>query len=244
MTEHIFGKAITRGFTSYIENTEIIVSTDSPSIYLFSSEPSLTVARAGTEALQTLSSWTRAVNAPFLNAYNFAAVSDPDPTGATDSYTYWEAINYYPEAGGQKETVIRNFAISRAQAGEDSAGTSIDDVKKVYPAIESYLTDTQLTDILDSALEQMKIDLEAVKLSWGKIKSQSRLKLTLAYLCIAMSSESQIMPPQDKFTKRAEIYNEKYAQNLKKISLSYDSNGNSTADTKQKAGMSFMIANR
>jgi len=244
MTDHIFGKAISRGFTSYVENTEIIVSITAPTIYLFDSEPTLEEARAGTDALQTLSSWTRATSAPFLNTYSFTAVEDPSPTSATDSYTYWEAINYYPEAAGQKQTVVRSFTISRAKAGEDSIGLTIADVKEVYPQITSYLTDGQLTAILDAATDQMKIDLEAVGLKWANIKSQSKLALTLAYLCIAMSAESQITTEGDRFAARADRYHEKYSGNLKKIELSYASDNSSTADSKQKAGASFMVANR
>lgn len=244
MTDHIFGKAISRGFTSYLENTEIIVSVTAPSIYLFDSEPTLANARDGTGSVQTLTSWTRATTAPFLNAYSFTAVEDPSPTSATDSYTYWEAINYYPEAAGQKQTVIRSFTLSRAIAGEDSVGITITDVKEVYPHISSYLTDGQLTAILDAATDQMKIDLEAVGLKWSGIKSQSKLALTLAYLCIAMSAESQITTEGDRFAARSDRYNEKYTGNLKKIELSYASDNKSTADSKQKAGASFMVANR
>jgi hypothetical protein len=234
----IFGKAIQRNFIAYEDQDPVAISSLSPAIYLFDTQPTLANAANGIGAIQSIAAWINlGTNSPYVNTYSFNAVSDPEPTGNVTTRDYWEAINYKIDPSATIAPLIRSFEISRAVGGMTDTTTKIADLKGVFPAISQYLSDSQLSEVLENAEEQLKLDLSSNDLNWSQIGNLNALRLTLAYLAIAMSSETQfIATGADRFERRATLYRNLYSENLKKIKLTYDKDKDGSFETVKKAG--------
>lgn len=232
MTSYIFGKDITRKFYPLEDGEPINLYSQAPAIYLFTEQPSLAVARAGTGAVQTVNYWTDSAVSPYPKTYTFTAVDDPAPeaTSPPCSY-YWEAINFYAKAGGQLQTKLRTIELEKPQGTESVPGTTAEDLKVIYPAIENYVEDdTELENFIVVAQDEIKRDLKAKGIEWGTIEGLKDLKYALAFLTIQYFSESNIVSADDKFAIRAEIYSKKYTKAMSDITVKFDSDNDGAVD--------------
>lgn len=239
---YVFGKTIKRRFYPQINGEPIQLPSQTPTIYIFDSEPTREAAIAGTGAIDTVATWAQATVSPFECTYDIAAIDDPDPDSNTENAVYWEAIKFIGQTSEQTQTVVRAFILERIEGNEAEPGTTAGDILAVYPAIEAYLTPEQLGAHLRLAQDELKIDLEALGLKWGRLRDLNKLKLALAWKSIQLSAESQIKNADDKFDKRADLYREKYERALKNISLPYDSDGDGKAEvTSAPQSSSFLV---
>ena len=244
MTSHIFGKDITRKFYALEDSEPINLYSQAPAIYLFTDQPSLTVARAGTGALQTVNYWSETTGIPYTRTYTFTAVDDPAPTSTTPpSSYYWEAINYYAKSGGQLQTKLRTIELEKPSATETVPGTTAQDLKDIYPAIDSYVeSDSELEQFIVVAQDEIKSQLKSKGIEWGTIENLKEFKYALAFLAIQYLSESQIVEASDKFAIRAEIYSKKYETALSRITVTHDTDNDGMPDTEsQQAGALFGV---
>lgn len=228
--KYIFGKDISRQFNPTQNNEHISLPTQTPTIYIFASNPSRTVARAGTGAAATISSWTELSTFPYTRTYTITAIADPDPTGITDYKDYWEAINYVAKTAGDTLTTIRHFRLERAAGTDSKPGTTVNDLKNIYPAITSYLTDDQLTQFIGIARDEMQLELEAQGLEWSKLSDLYKTKLALAYKTIALAALSQIKEQGDRHHIRYEEFTKRGVSALKTLDLPYDADGDGQAE--------------
>lgn len=232
MTSYVFGKDITRKFYPLEDNEPIDLPSQVPSIYLFSSMPTLDHARSGTGALSAaINYWEETPTTPFTRTYTIPAIEDPNPTSLVPNLGYWEAVNYIVKTSGQIQTKLRQFDIEKAKATETVPGTLVQDLKDIYPNIGSYvLDDTVLSTFIKVAEDQIKIEFRQLGVDWGDIVSLKEFKYALAFLTIQYFSESQIIAGDDKFAIRAEIYSKRYEATIAKIKLKYDPDGDGFAD--------------
>lgn len=235
MTNPVFGKSITRQFAADDGQSYLTIPVQSPTIYLFSEAPAFSAAQAGTGAIQKISTWTQEPQ-KFSAEYQFAAVEDPSPEGTVISRGYWEAINYLAETEGETQTRIRYFEISKPDIPDELPGTSIDDIKSVFPSINSFVTDTQILKFVGLAESQARIDLESrgAEYKWGRFKKLSKLKLCVAYKTIELIAVSEVVKgAEDKWVWLVDHFKESYIQTIKKLTLPYDVNGDTIADTNE-----------
>lgn len=242
--KYVFGKDIIRRFYPTEANEPLNLPTQTPTIYIFDEQPSRSEAIAGTGALSTVSIWAAASVSPFERTYTISALTDPEPTSITANAVYWEAINFVTKTAGQTQTVVRAFTVERVEGSESHPGTKASDLTDIYPALKAYLTTEQLDAHLKLAEDELKIDIEALGLVWSRIKDLNKLKLVLAWKAISLSAESQIKSVEDKFDKRAKLYEDKYNRALKNISVPYDSNGDGLSDSIGVSVKSFYYVDR
>jgi hypothetical protein len=236
MTSHIFGKDITRKFYPLEDSEPINLYSQAPAIYLFSAQPSLTVARAGTGALQTVNHWIESLGIPYTRTYTLPAVNDPAPTSTTPPTSYfWEAINYYAKSGGQLQTKLRTIELEKPSATETIPGTTAQDLIDIYPAINNYVeTDSELETFITVAQDEIKSRLKSEGIEWGTIENLKEFRYALAFLAIQYLSESQIVEASDKFAIRAEIYSKKYETALSRITVKHDTDNDGQPDTESE----------
>ena len=231
MTAYLFGKDIARKFYPLEDNEPIDLPSQAPSIYIFSTMPSLSDARSGTGAIASTAYWVETYVSPYQRAYTILAIPDPSPTSATPrETTYFEAVNFVTKASGQTQTHISAFDVEKPRASETVPGTTVQDLKDIYPKIASYYNDTELARYLVVAQDMIKIDLRAKDVDWGDIDGLKNLKYALAYLTIQYCAEAQIVESGDKHTLRADIYSRRYEALMGKIKIPYDPDGDGIKD--------------
>lgn len=232
MTSYVFGKDITRNFYPLEDNEPINLPSQVPSIYLFSSMPTLDDARSGIGALSAaVNYWEETNTAPFARTYTIPAIIDPNPTSNAPCLGYWEAVNYIVQTSGQVQTKLRQFDVEKAKATETVPATVVQDLKDIYPQIGSYVADdTVLANFIKVAEDQIKLEFREKCIDWGDVVSLKDVKYALAFLTIQLVSESQINSGDDKFAIRAEIYSKRYASTIAQIKIKYDSNGDGKTD--------------
>ena len=194
MAEHIFGKDLSRTFYPLENNEPINLPSQVPSIYLFSTQPALDDALNGTGAIatHTVSYWAESATTPYPRTYTIPAIQDPDQSSSKRCIGYWEAVNYIAQTAGQTQTKLRYFEIERAKVQSDQPGTTLADIKAVFPGITSYATDSQLGDALTVATAKVKLEFEGKGFVWGQMQDLYKLKYAIAYKTIEIACAAQV----------------------------------------------------
>lgn len=241
MTDHIFGKPLSRTLVAYERDAAIQISSlNSVSLY-----STLADAQAAVNPIVSMSSWTANENHPFEVSYTLPALSDPSPNTDRKAWQFWEAISFELAAGGEAQTDFRAIDVVRATTGESVPDTTIADLKALFPALASYLTDPRLLDILSLANLQMKTDLEAQGVKYDRVRGLEKTKLALAYLAISMSAEGLYSKTSnDVFLIRKDDYRKHYSETMSKIKFSNDSDGDGVVDETKQAQPSFWFMPR
>lgn len=235
---HSFGASFTRTFYPTIDDVPVSIVGQAAEIYLFSSMPSLADAASGVGSFATISTWTQTGTPPYAATYTVPAINDPAPDSATPSRGYWESVRFAIQTGQQKQTVLRQFELKRIHGGASVPGTTVQDLKDMYPAISAYVSDAQLTEHLSIAENELRADLRARNIKWARAEDKARLNLALAYKCIANVAESMIREPNDKHQFRMTRFEEKYNRALQatELQVDFDEDGQPevTTEAKQK----------
>ncbi|TXH14216.1 MAG: hypothetical protein E6R03_09680 [Hyphomicrobiaceae bacterium] len=231
-----FGKAFTRWYFPLVDNQSPtgVLTSQTPSIYIFSTQPDRTTAAAGTGAVQTVSSWTwnTSVNGW---SYTVAAIDDPEPTGATSLRTYWEAVNYRLESGEQIQTDVRAFFVQRATGHSHSVGVTDAVLKEYYPQLDACSNPTQREQLIALAVEDVKARLKNKGFEWAMIHRIDRLNIAIAYKTLYMIMLIQIQQGNDKYAIKYAEFKAIFDSTIESLVLEYDSNGDGLPDTNVKA---------
>lgn len=232
MTDHIFGKTLNRNLIAY-ENNDAIPVSSLISVAIYSS---LSEAQSNINPIVSLATWSANPAHPYEISYTLPALTDPDPTSSRRAWAFWEGLTYQLETSGDIQAEYRSIDVQRASTGESVPSTTIADLKALFPALASYLSDPRLTDILALAYSQMKIDLEAKGINYDRARNLEAANLALAYLAISMSSEGLYSKTgQDVFLIRKDDYRKHYSDTLSKISFPNDADGDGMVDEKKEA---------
>ncbi len=222
----------------------IQLPTQTPSIYIFTDNPTLSDARDGTGAAQTVSTWSQNASSPYECTYTIDAIDDPDPESAIPYRTYYEAINFTVESGEQVQTVVRTIDIERASGGAENASVVYTDLVEVYPAITAYASNNQLGSFINIATDNIEMKLKGKGVRWSDIQNVDELKRAIAYRSIQLLSESQIVNGDDKFSIRAQLYKDKTAESLTDVELFIDTNRDGIPDQVAKPNSRYVIVAR
>jgi hypothetical protein len=247
MSIHNFGADVTRTLIDYQDGEPLSLPSQVPAIYLFSTQPTMAAAAAGTGAIggtYTLNYWTEVSGSPYKRTFTFPAIADPAPTGSVSCVGYWEAVNYVRKASGQTQTVIRQFDVERGAQGDSYPAITITVLKNIFPGIATYATDAQLSAFLDIAIEEVKLDILAKGHKWERLFELNRLKLGVAFKCIADVSFSQVKEDNDKFLIRYKEFEEKYQRFVNSLELPADSDGDNIKDSTVQTKPSYTIVSR
>lgn len=219
-----FGKDISRAWYPEDDGEPVNLPSQTPTIYIFDEKPTREAAAAGTDALQTVSSWTAQSSIPYKRSWTITAVDDPEPTSNTPERRYYEAINFIGKTGGTSHTVIRSFIVRRQEGAESIPDTTPSDLKEVFPAISNYLNDSQIDDLIKIAELEVRMEFESRGYRWADIYNLDKIRIPIAYRAIEMGSMSQIRRTNDNHETRAKLFRSRYSQFMKLVELPSDSN--------------------
>lgn len=241
-SRYLYGKANTIQISLIdSDKTELVPSSDSPTIYLFNSQPSRQAAAAGTGSIQTISSWT---GAGTDRAITITAIADPEPTSATRYKEYYLAINFTLANSGQVQTLIEQIVFERVLAQADNLALNAQDAKAIYPTIGSYLSDALINNFLTGAIDDTKTELQGKGIDWVTVKNPKDFKRAIIFKAIADASLSQIQEDNDKFSKRYDIYSTRANKLLGIITAVVDADNDGTPEQETKSKPSYYIMQR
>ncbi len=239
----MYGRANTHQITLLDGNgAEITPSSDAPSIYLFSSQPTLSIAAAGTGAVQgPITSWS---GSGATRTFTIAAVTDSQPTSTTRFKDYWLGVNFKLTSGGSTTTLIEEIYFERAVTQNPALVLKAADAKEIYPAIASYLSDAQINNYLIGALDDLKTDLEAKGIEWITVQNTNRFKRAAIFRAIADASLGQMQNQNDKFQERYKLYSAKYDAQMSAIQAVVDEDLDGAPEAIVKAKPNYYITYR
>lgn len=245
MAQAIFGKDITRSFTADDGQAAVLLPTQAPTIYIFSTYPTLDGAQNGTGAVATISTWQQSL-ATGECTYTIPAIADPYPESAFVERDYFEAINYILQTSGQTQTKIRGFSIRRADALESIPGTTPADIKAAWPHVNAYITDAQLEKAIGLAEIQVRHDLAAKGYTWGRIFNLADTRIGIAFKAIEMAAAGEMSRngAQEKFAWMVNYFAGKYADYMGTIKLPMDKDGDGVADITIDARAPYQVITR
>lgn len=244
MSYSVFGKAISRKFYPLINDNPNQLPSQNPTIYVFTSQPTLNDARDGGGAQQTISTWSQNSSSPYECTYTIAAIEDPDPESAVPQRTYYVAINYVLVAAGQVQTVLQTLDIERASGTDSVHGITYSDLVEVYPAITAYASNNQLGSIINIAQDELELKLRGKGIRLSDVQNIDEARRAIAYRAIQLLSEAQISTPDDKWATRREIYKEKFQESLKDTILYVDTNRDGIPDSVATGEPRYVIVTR
>lgn len=241
MSRAVFGKEIRRSFIADDGSQYLTLPTQNPIIYVFDYAPSYEQAIAGTNAIETITSWEQTASAELT--YTISPISDPDPAGALIEREYWECILYKLTTGAQTQHKLRMFTLNRADVISSIPNVSSEDIAAVWPAFSNYITPAQLSAFLPVAEAEMRSELGLAK--WGRLSHLGDSKIALAYKTIEMMAASQVVKGNsDKFLWMVEYFGAKYSSLKGRLELPIDVDGDGKPDENVQTNSSVVFSSR
>lgn len=227
-----YGQAITYWFYPLIDDASpsTLLTSQTPAIYVFTTQPSRSVAAAGTGAAQSVTSWTWDAEKKGWY-FTITAIDDPDTSAVDSSRTYWIAINFRLETSAQIQTHLRELPLRRVSGHDKAVGTTHDTLRSYYPQVDAYSTDPQRTASISQAIEDVKARLKNAGYQWARLHRADRLTYIVAHRALAILMLGQAQQANDKFFVKYQEFKGLFQTSFDALQLEYDSNDDGTPDT-------------
>jgi len=235
ISRYYFGKDLSVKYT-YPEAAEPV---GNPTIYLFRDMPGREAARAGTGALQTVSTWADDDEVPNTKSFTVAAFNDPEISSTISGREYFLAINYELEASEQVQTDVKRLFVSRAGGSLTHHGVDLEAVVSAYPTLASYLSNDDIEDQIQLAIDEISAVIMPV--DWDKVTNKDQLYFPILCKAIANSCLSEFVEEGDRFSKRYEIFEKKYADYMANFVVKADSDVSGDTDDTKLVTQDFVL---
>lgn len=241
---YVFGKSISRKFYPLLDNEPVLLPSQVPSIWLYSSQPSLAEAQSGANRIATydVSYWEE--SAPYERTYTINSIPDPEPTGSTKARGYWEVVRFVAQSSQQTQTSIRFFEVERLEETDTTPETSVQTLKNLCPQCADYFSDPELEQYIDNSIELVRLELEGKGMSWGDLFNLHKLTKAVAYRALMDAWSNQIQLEGDRFFIWASQYREGYKVAMSSITIGLDTDGDNKPDAVGSAQPQYRIFER
>lgn len=246
MIKGVFGKSLTYKFYPTENGEPLQIGSNSPSIYVFDKLPTRDEAQTGTNKIgSTITSWSVTGTSPYACTFTIPAITDPYPDSNIDEREYYLGINFeVVNASGITETVVKAFNLQRAYGSDSVPGVTVAQVKESFPAISSYLDDTELGNLLTAAEKELKLKLKTKGIDYRLANDLTDLNVPLAYMCLEISCITQIENEGDKFQTKAEYWRQKAKDILSSITIPIDNDADGREDQRREPRPSYIISGK
>jgi hypothetical protein len=226
-----FGKSFTRWFIPLVDDASIdsLPTSQTPTIYIFDSQPSRSAALGGSGSVQSVVTWTWDSTKNGWS-YTVAAIDDPDQATAQDLRTYWEAVNYKLETGEQTQVDVRSFQMQRVTGHATTVGVTDAVLKEYFPQLDTCSSPSQRVAYVELAIEDVKSKLKSKGYDWARISRPDRLQIAIAYKVLYMIMLVQLQQGNDKYAIKYTEFKANYDAMIDGLSLEYDSNNDGLPD--------------
>jgi hypothetical protein len=231
-----YGKSFTRWYYPLVDGQKPdgLLTSQTPAIYIFESQPGSTAAQSGSGALQTIATWAWDTSVSGWS-YTVAAINDPQPGSFNAPKVYWEAVNFRLESGAQIQTDIRTLVLERVVGQSNGVGVTDAVLKEYFPQLDTCSTTTQREQYIALAVEDVKGRLLSKGFEWARIHRIDRLNIAIAYKVLYMIMLIQLQQGNDKYAIKYNEFKGIYDSTIESLVLEYDSNQDGLPDTQVKA---------
>lgn len=231
MLQKPFGGAFTASYYPHVNGEPINPPAQTPTIYVFESNPSDAAISAGTGAIgAAITTWTESTD--YVRTFTIPAVTDP--TGQK-SKRYWIGLKYLAVSGGSATYDREEFELVQPDGQLIDPTPTSTEVKNYDINLETYFTIVQIDSYVAVAEAKVKQTLKDKKIVWTNIENPDVLKPLIVYktLCDMWLKESN--ETDDKFDRWYKEYLELYTNALNTIVLEYDANNDDDLSEEEEA---------
>jgi len=232
---YLFGRQFT--FTFFpIDDDGNAVSADSlVNAYIFtdSNKPDRAAALAGTNAAQTISSWTTNGNGYDLT---IAAIDDPDSSSDEFQRQYWIAINYKLASGEQTQTSVVEMIMARPSGYGEELNVSAFVLEKYYPAIDGFVSDADQGEIIEEAANHVRAVLKSRNWEYWMITEPSELREAVIWRALYMIALAEISDSEAGFTTLLEEARTAYGNSIERLRVRLDTDQDGEPERPQTFG--------
>lgn len=228
---YVYGRAFT--FTYYpvdLDGNPISASADNPAIYLFAADtyPSIDNCRDGTDAIQTITSWSTSGNGYQIS---IDAISDPNPNEEPGTRDFHLGINFTTEASEQVQTRRIHFRVSRPLGFDEELNVTQADLEAYFNTVDSWISTTNQDNFISEATKWAKSKLEDKGYNYYKVRNPSKLRFLVIQRALNRLSLSQVSQGNNGFETLYEETKNEVESELSTMKLAIDADGSGDADT-------------
>lgn len=227
-----FGSDFTYRFAPLVDNEspDPLLTAQAPAIYVFRTMPDRTAAAAGTGAIATVTTWAWDAERRSWS-FTVPAISDPNPTSTDGTEDFYLAVNFRLQAGAQLQTVVQLLQLERvaAQSGRPLE-VSENDLRDLYPHIDSYSTATQRDKYAAQAVLHVRDKLDRQGFEWARLHQPSELKQAVVLKALSMLLFVASQEANDKHWLKHQYFEKEFQLTLDGLKLAVDSSGDGIPD--------------
>lgn len=231
----LFGQDFTLTFYPIDDDGNAITADGLDSAYIFtdSNKPSRDDAQNGTNALQTIGSWSASGNGYELTV---DGIDDPDPDSDVYQRQYWLAVNFTLSSSEQVQTSIVEIILARAVGYAEELNVVAADLEKFYPSIDGFISDSDQTQIISEATLQVKAALENKNWEFWMVKEPSKIRPAVIWRSLYLIALSEQSEGEGGFGTLLEEAKANYEDAMRSLSVRLDTNLDGEPDSKQSLG--------
>lgn len=234
-----FGESFTYDFFVSDGNSgfeDLALVTNAPAIYIFTSLPSLEVAKAGTGALQSITTWADIADPDGGKRITIAAISDPAPNSSQYRYEYYAAVNYRLVTDGDILTELRLLPMQRPVVQHSPITTGQADLQNIYSKVDSISSTVDQTAKIAQAKREVKASLAARGYSWAEIWQPSDLNDAVAYRALYLIMLDTMRESGDSYNLLAEEYKAQAEIILHSVRLAFKEQESAAPSSEKQSG--------
>lgn len=214
------------------------------SVYIFDSQPSLAVAKLGTGAFQTISTWEVSEDNAHAKTIEIEPIDNPSPNDAVNEVSYWVAINYLLQDTEQEQTDVFEILLRANKGNLVGKEANISSIKEIFPEICSYATDLQIANYIAIAKAQAESDFKKKGIDYSTIRNLPDFWLATAYKVISLIGLAEFKEQGDRHFTRYEEFSKLYDNHMRDLRVEVDTNVDGVVDTIVRPTVSYLINNR
>lgn len=205
-------------------------SADSPSIYVYSSKPTIEDVQAGSGSVvgSEITSWTDNGNGRTIA---IPAISDPDPNEEFPTiHDYYIGIVFTVETSGQEQCVIRHLPIRRITGLDNELTVTVADLEVYLSGIDGYIDEAQQALMVSAAKAEVRAELTAKRFEYARIQNPEELKSALTAKTLMLVALDQRAQGTDGFETLYEESKRRYEKFIGALPLEIDTDLDGEAD--------------
>lgn len=218
-----------------LDGNPVTASADAPTIYLFGPDfyPSQDTARSGTNALQTISSWSASGN-----GYQFTvgAIDDSNPSDPVGTRDYHFGINFTTEASEQVQTRRLHIRVSRPLGYDEELNVVQADLEAYFPTIDNWIATSAQDTFISEATSWVKSRLEDKNYNYYLVTNPTKLKFLVIQRALNRIALAQVATGNQGFQVLLEETKDEVESEFKSMILDLDTDQDGEKDEETSIG--------
>lgn len=217
-----FGGAFTLNYYPKVDGEPFDPPSQTPSIYVFDSNPSIDMIDNGTNAIGSeIASWGEGT----ANVRTITIPAIADPGDSTKRKRYWVGLKYTAVTGGSDTYDIELFELVRPDGHTAEVEPTATEVKaRDNELVTFYPTDTPIDNVVDGCIVKLKAHFRSQGVQWYQIKNPEELKDVIIWFALQDLYLAKRKEPDDFFDLKFRAYKTLFEGTRDALEIEFDSN--------------------